>query len=242
MWSIYRQEIRSLFSSLIAYIVIGFFLLVMALMTWVFPEYSVLDYPYASLESFFRLGPTILTIMIPAITMRSFAEESQTGTLDLLLTRPITLAQLVWGKYFAYLSLVLLTLLPTLIYFISLKSLAATPAMVDGGESLSEYLGLALQAASFTGIGMLASTLSTNQIIAFIAGVFMCFILQWGFVFISKLPGWVGSWDYMIQQFGIDAHYTSISRGVIDSRDLLYFFTLILLSVEASFMVLASRN
>ncbi|HQU52867.1 MAG TPA: gliding motility-associated ABC transporter permease subunit GldF, partial [Saprospiraceae bacterium] len=154
----------------------------------------------------------------------------------------ITLAQLVWGKYFAYLSLVLLTLLPTLIYFLSLKSLAATPAMVDGGETLSEYLGLALQAASFTGIGMLASTLSTNQIIAFIAGVFMCFILQWGFVFISKLPGWVGSWDYMIQQFGIDAHYTSISRGVIDSRDLLYFFTLILLSVEASFMVLASRN
>ena len=242
MWSIYRQEIRSLFSSLIAYIVIGFFFFFLGLMTWVFPEYSVLDYPYASLESFFRLAPTILTIMIPAITMRSFAEESQTGTLDLLLTRPITLAQLVWGKYFAYLSLVLLTLLPTLIYFISLKSLAATPAMVDGGESLSEYLGLALQAASFTGIGMLASTLSTNQIIAFIAGVFMCFILQWGFVFISKLPGWVGSWDYMIQQFGIDAHYTSISRGVIDSRDLLYFFTLILLSVEASFMVLASRN
>ncbi|MCB0599919.1 MAG: ABC transporter permease subunit [Saprospiraceae bacterium] len=242
MWSIYRKEIRSLFSSLIAYIVIGFFLLVMGLMTWVFPEYSVLDYPYASLESFFRLAPTILTIMIPAITMRSFAEESQTGTLELLLTRPITLAALVWGKYLAYLSLVLITLLPTLIYYISLKSLAATPAMVDGGETLSAYLGLALQAASFTGIGMLASTWSSNQIIAFITGVFMCFILQWGFVFISKLPGWVGTWDYIVQQFGIDAHYSSISRGVIDSRDLLYFFTLILLSVEASHMVLASRT
>ncbi|MEZ4895773.1 MAG: ABC transporter permease subunit [Saprospiraceae bacterium] len=242
MWSIYRKEITALFSSLIAYIVIGFFLLIMGLMTWVFPEYSVLDYPYASLESFFKLAPTILTIMIPAITMRSFAEEAQTGTLELLLTRPITLKALVWGKYLAYLSLVLVILIPTLIYFFSLKALAATPAMVDGGETLAAYLGLAFQAACFTGIGLLASALTTNQIIAFISGVFMCFLLQWGFEFISKFPFWVGTWDYLIQQFGIDAHYTSISRGVLDSRDLLYFLTIVLLSVEASRMVMALRR
>ncbi len=242
MWSIYRKEFISYFSSLIGYVVIGFFLLVLGLMLWVFPDYSILEFPYASLEPLFNLAPTILMILIPAITMRSIAEEKSSGTIEFLFTKPISLWQLVWGKYLANFSLVLLTLIPTLLYFISILALAASSDTIDKGTILSSYLGLILLAGVFTAIGLFTSSITNNQIIAFILGIFMCFTIHWAFQFISGLPVFVGSLDYIIQQMGIESHYQSIKRGVLDSRDLIYFLSIIGLFVYLSKLILEKRK
>ena len=225
MWSIYKKEFNSFFSSLVGYVVIGFFLLIMGLMLWVFPDFSILEYPYASLEPLFNLAPTILTFLIPAITMRAFAEEKSSGTIEFLLTKPISRWKLVWGKFLSNYTLVLFTLVPTLLYFITIMALAASEDMIDKGTIISSYIGLFLLAALFTALGLFASSLGANQIVGFILGVFLCFLVYWGFDFISSLSIFVGNADYAIQQLGIDSHYQSIKRGVLDSRDLLYFIS-----------------
>lgn len=227
MLSIFYKEINTFFSSLIGYIVIGVFLVFMGLMLWVFPDYSLLKYSYASLDAFFEIAPLVFLFLIPAITMRTFAEEKQTGTIELLMTRPLRDWEIVLGKFFACWSLVIFALLPTLLYYYTMHELGSPKGNLDSGATLGAYLGLTLLGGTFVAIGLLASSLTKNQIIAFITALFFCFLFYWGFDFLSRLPIFFGKTDDIVQMIGIDYHYASISRGVLDTRDLIYFLSVI---------------
>jgi ABC-2 type transport system permease protein len=226
MWSIYKKEINSFFSSLIGYIVVGVFLVFTGLMMFVFPDTSLLNYNYATLSQLFELAPLIFLFLIPAITMRSFAEENQNGTIELLVTKPLTDFHIVFGKFLACLTLVLFALIPTVLYYITVYQLGSPVGNLDSGAILGSYIGLLFLGGVFVAIGLFASSLANNQIVGFILATFLCFILYYGFFFFSKLPVFVGRVDDVVQMIGIDYHYASISRGVIDSRDVIYFVTL----------------
>ncbi len=227
MLSILHKELNVFFSSLTAYVVIGVFLVTMGLFLWVFPDYSVLDYCYATLEQLFSLAPWIFTFLIPAITMRTLAEEKQTGTIEFLMTKPVKSSSVILGKYLACVLLIIFALLPTLLYYYTIYTLGSPVGNLDSGAVWGSYLGLVLLGATYASIGMFASSLTHNQIVAFMLAAFLCFIFHWGFYYISSLPFFIGSLDSIIQNLGIESHYLSISRGVIDSRDIIYFFTVI---------------
>lgn len=229
MWTVFKKEVQTFFSSLMAYVVIGFYLLVTGTMLWVFPDYSILEFPYASLEPYFSLAPYLLAMLIPAITMRSFAEEVQSGTFELLLTKPITLGKLISGKYLANLFLVLLTILPSLVYYFSLRNLAVSPQSLDHGEILMAYVALFFLGALFTAGGIFSSALTSSQIVAFLLGVMICFVLQFVFPLLSKLPVLFGGIDFILVQLGSEYHYQSLSRGVLDIKDIIYFLSAIAL-------------
>jgi ABC-2 type transport system permease protein len=199
-------------------------------------EDNILDFGYASLDRFFLLAPWLLLLLIPAITMRSFAEEFRTGTYELLATQPITKAQLVAGKYVGALLVVIVALLPTLVYAVAVESLA-TGQGLDIGAVLGSYLGLVLLSSVFTMIGVYCSSLTANTVVAFLLALVACALLYYGFAATSRLPVFSGGADYWIEWLGIDQHYQSISRGLIDSRDLIYFISMVLL-----FFVLTIRN
>lgn len=226
MFTIFLKEINTFFSSLIGYIVIGVFLGILGLIMFVFPDTSLLNYNYATLDQLFDIAPMVFVFLIPAVTMRSFAEENQTGTIELLATRPLSDLQIVLGKYSACLALVVFALLPTLLYYFTVYQLGSPKGNLDSGAIMGSYLGLVFLAAAFVAIGTFASSLTNNQIVGFILATFLCFIFHWGFFFFSKLPIFVGKGDDIVQMIGIDYHYMSISRGVIDSRDVIYFLTL----------------
>jgi ABC-2 type transport system permease protein len=241
MWSILKKEVSGFLSSLIAYISMIVFLLVMGLFVWVFPDTSILEYGFASLDSFFGVAPWIFLFLIPAITMRSFSEENKSGTIELLVTRPITDLQIILGKYFAGLIIVLVTLLPTLLYYYTIYQLGATKGNVDSGAVIGSYIGLIFLAASIVSIGIFASSISDNQIVAFILAVFISFICFAGFDSFSKLDLF-GKVDNIIAQLGINDHYQSMSRGVVDSRDLIYFLGFIGFFILLTKTVLESRK
>ena len=242
MLHIFYKEINTFFSSLIGYMVIGLFLVFMGLLLWVFPDYSLLKYQVASLDALFEIAPLVFLFLIPAVTMRSFAEEQQSGTMELLLTRPLRDLEIVLGKFLACWLLVLFALLPTLLYYYTMHQLGAPPGNLDSGAIAGSYLGLALLAGAFTAIGMMASALTNNQIVAFVLAVFLCFVFYWGFDFISRLPVFLGKTDDLVQMIGIDYHYASISRGVLDSRDVLYFLSIMAAFLAACQLALASRK
>ena len=225
MGSIFLKEVNSIFSSLIGYVVIAVFLLLLGLTMWVFPDYSVLSYNYATLQQLFDIAPLIFLFLIPAITMRSFAEENQTGTIELLATRPIRDLSIVVGKFLAGLVLVLFALLPTLLYYYTIVKLGNPQGNIDGGAVMGSYFGLIMLACVFIAIGIFSSSLTNNQIVSFVLAMFLCFIFYFGFSFISTLPIFVGTLDSLVQKLGIEYHYQSISRGLIDTRDLIYFIT-----------------
>lgn len=227
MWHIYLKELTSFFSSLIGYVVIAIFLLFLGLVIWVFPDYSILYFYYATLDQLFEISPLIFLFLIPSITMRGFSEEIQSGTLEVLQSKPLTNWDIVLGKYLASITLVIFALIPTLLYYYSVYDLGSPKGNIDAGAVLGSYMGLLLLAASFAAIGILASSWSNNQIVAFLLAAFMCFIFYWGFLFLSKLPVFVGSLDDMVQWLGIDHHYRHISQGLIDTRDVVYFGSVI---------------
>lgn len=239
MLSIYRKEISSFFSSLIAYLVIGVFLLITGLFMWVFTDTSILEYNYAGLEQLFSLAPIIFVFLIPAITMGSFSDENQKGTIELLLTKPITDSEIVLGKFFAYWTLAILALIPTVVYYYSVHQLGSPVGNVDGGATIGSYIGLMFLAGAFVAIGMLASSLTQNQIVAFILSLFLCFFMHWAFFYISKLPIFIGRVDDIVDRIGINYHYISISNGLIDSRDIIYFISVIFFFLV---LTLASLN
>ncbi len=241
MLAIFKKEIRSFLSSLIAYVVIMVFLLGIGMFMWVFPDTNVLDYGYADLETLFRLGPYIFLFLIPAITMRTFAEEKKSGTLELLLTRPISDWDLILGKYFSSLVLVLFALLPTLIYYYSVYQLGNPVGNIDSGGTLGSYLGLILLGAAFTAIGIFASSLTENQIVAFILAFFLCFTLYQGMASLTSFYD-ASYMSYFLVQLGIDHHYQAIRKGLVDSRNVLYFLSLIVLMLMATRLVLQSRK
>jgi len=242
MFSLLKKEIQAFLGSLIGYIVIVVFITIMGLIMWVFPgDLNVLDNEYASLNPLFNMAPWIFMFLIPAVTMRLFADENRSGTIELLLTKPLTDMQIILSKYFAGLLLVLFSLLPTLIYYASVYYLGAPQGNLDVGGTWGSYLGLLFLASGFVAIGLFASALSDNQVIAFIIAVFMSFIVFIGFDFISSLELF-GGVDLLIMKLGINEHYASMSRGVIDSRDALYFISLIIFFLLLCRLKLSSRK
>ncbi len=227
MISILKKEFNSFFSSPIAYLVIGVFLLLNGLFLWVFDDdFNLLNAGFADLNSFFYLSPWILLFLIPAITMKMFSDEFQTGTIELLQTQPITNWKIVFVKFLASLLLIVIAIIPTFVYIYSISELGNPVGNIDLGSTFGSYLGLLLLSASYAAIGLYTSTLSKNQIVAFILGVFIIFLLYYGFDAAASL---FGSSGYSIQLLGINEHFKSIGRGVIDSRDLIYFFSIIAL-------------
>ena len=235
MLSICKKELRQFFSSLTGYIAIIVFLLVNGLMLFFFRD-NILDFGYATLDRFFELAPWILLLLIPAITMRSLAEEFNRGTFEILQTRPITRWQIVGGKYLGSLFVVLIALIPTIIYYVSIQQLASTEG-IDTGATIGAYIGLFFLAAVFTSIGICVSSFTSNAVVAFIISLIACALLYYGFSAISQLAAFSNGADYYIEMLGIDFHYRSISRGVIDSRDIIYFLSMIFL-----FLSLTNRN
>jgi ABC-2 type transport system permease protein len=229
MFSVFKKEVTSFFSSLIGYIAIIVFLLATGLFLWVFPDsdYNIFSYGYATLEGLFNLAPWVFMFLIPAITMRSFSEEIKGGTLEILTTRPLSEVQIILGKYFAAMFLVAFSLIPTVVYYITVYQLGIVKGNIDSGVVLGSYLGLFLLAGAFAAIGIFASSLTGNQIVAFMLAVFLCFFCYFAFVSLSRLGLFVGKIDDIIQSIGIDAHYLSIRRGVIDTRDVIYFLSFI---------------
>ncbi len=236
MWMICKKEWNQFFSSLTGYIALIVFLLLNGLMFFVFPDSSLLDFGYASLDGFFSLAPWILLFLIPTITMRSLADEYKAGTFEILKTLPLSASQIVWGKFFGALFIILLALIPTTIYAFSLQHLSAAGG-IDVGATTGSYIGLFLLGAVFTSVGLCASGFANNTVVAFISGAFVCLILYSGFDALSQLPFFSNGLDYYIQMLGINFHYKSISKGVIDIRDIIYFFAMIIF-----FIALTKRN
>ncbi len=241
MIQVLSKEFNSFLNSLIAYVVIGVFLIAMGLLMWVFPETSVLEYGYADMETLFRLGPYVLIFLIPAITMRSFAEEKKAGTIELLITKPLSDWDIILGKFLACFLLVCCALLPTIIYYVSVYKLGATPGNIDTPGVIGSYIGLVLLGAVFCAVGILASSLTRNQIVAFIIAAFLCFILFSGFESLSALNVWSAN-ALLIKQLGLVEHYQSLGRGLIDSRDVIFFGTVILVMLSLTKLNLSIRQ
>lgn len=240
MLSIYKKEIAAYFNSLTGYLVIGLFLLITGLLLWVFPDTSVVDYGYATLESFFQLSPYLFMFLIPAVTMRSIAGEKTDGTWELLLTRPLRMWHLIGGKYLGSLTVVLLALLPTFIYGYSLYRLALPEGNVDTGALVGSYLGLVFLGAVFVAIGLFTSALSRNAIVSFLIALLLSFLLFYAFDALSTMPA-AATQAYWISRLGAQSHYEAISRGVLDSRDALYFISIIGIFLGGTHAVL-NRN
>jgi ABC-2 type transport system permease protein len=226
MWSICKKELNQFFSNLTGYIAIILFLLINGLFLFMLNDSSIFEFGYASLDKFFELAPWIFMFLVPAITMRSLADEFKAGTFEILKTKPLSSWQIVCGKYFSILIVLLLAVVPTIIYIITIKALSAQGG-IDSGGILGSYTGLFLLAAVFAAIGLCCSGFTNNAVVAFLISAFSCLVLYFGFNAISKLAFFTNGADYYIEMLGIDFHYRSISRGVLDSRDLVYFLSLI---------------
>ena len=239
---LFRKEIQGFFSSLTGYLVIAVFLAVTGLCLWVFP--GVLNIPesgYASLDSLFYIAPWVFLFLVPAITMRSFAEEIKTGTIELLLTKPISEGQLTAAKFLAAVALVLIALSPCVVYIISVWRLGNPPGNLDTGATYGAMMGLMLLGAVYAAIGTFASSLTDNQVIAFIAAALTCFVFYEGLDALAQLISTADIQD-LVSWLGIKEHYASISRGVADFRDLVYFFGVMLLFLLLTRLKLQSRK
>ncbi|MBG0860313.1 MAG: gliding motility-associated ABC transporter permease subunit GldF [Bacteroidales bacterium] len=242
MFAIFRKEISDFFSSFTGYIVIVVFLLFNSLFMWVFPgEWNILESGYAGLDTLFFLSPWVFLFLVPAVTMKTFAEEKRLGTIELIFTRPVTEREIIWGKYFASVILVLLALLPCLIYYFSVFNLGETPGNLDRGGTWGAFIGLFFLAAIYASAGIFASSLTDNQVVAFIVAVLLSFVLYSGFDSFAYLPG-LKKLDEFVINLGINEHYKSISRGVLDIRDIAYFLAVIVIFNEATRLVLLSRK
>jgi len=242
MLTLLKKEVRGFLSSLIGYIVIAVFLLINGLFLWVFAsDFNILDFGFASLDGLFMMAPFVFLFLIPAITMRSFADEHRSGTIEFLLTKPLTDLQIILAKYFAGLALVVFSVLPTLIYFYSVYQLGLPKGNIDTGGMWGSYIGLLFLGAAFVAIGLFASSISGNTIVSFIVAVFMSLFVYVGFDFIHSLDLF-GSVDLFIKSLGINAHYHSMSRGVIDTRDVVYFVSLIAFFVLLTKLSIESRK
>ncbi len=240
MWSICKKELHQFFSNLTGYIAIILFLLVNGIFLFVLKDSNLFDFGYATLDKFFELSPWILIFLVPAITMRSLSEEFKTGTFEILKTKPLSNWQIVAGKYFSILAVMLFVIIPTFIYIFTIKSLSAAGA-IDGGGIAGSYIGLFILAAVFAAISLCCSSFTNNAVVAFLVSAFVCLVLYFGFNALSKLPLFLGGADYYIEMAGIDFHYRSISRGVLDSRDVLYLLSLIFLFLLVTVQNLRKR-
>ena len=232
MKSILFREIKSFFGSPVGYLVIAIFLIINGLFLWVFEgDFNILNSGFADLSPFFTISPWILIFLIPAVTMRSFSDEKKQGTLELLLTKPISLWQIVNGKFLGAMLLIVIAIIPTFIYVYAISGLGMPEGNFDLGSTIGSYFGLLFLIASYTSIGIFTSTLSENQIVAFILSVFLCFIFYFGFEGLSQV---FKTFENTISAFGMDNHFKSLGRGVIDTRDILYFVSVTFLFLSFS--------
>ncbi|MBI9037069.1 MAG: gliding motility-associated ABC transporter permease subunit GldF [Bacteroidales bacterium] len=237
-----KKEINGFLSSLTGYIVIIIFLIITGLFLWVLPiDFNILDFGYANLDSLFMLAPFVFLFLIPAITMRMFSDEKKSGTIEILLTQPLSDTQIIIAKFFAGLSLVIFSLLPTLIYFFSVYQLGFPPGNIDTGGTWGSFIGLFFLGASFVSVGLFASSLTDNQIVSFIIAIFLTGIAYMGFDIIYSFDLF-GNIDLFIKSLGINAHYISMSRGVIDTRDIIYFISFIAIFILLTKISLESRK
>ena len=242
MVTLFKKEISTFLNSFIGYVVIAVFLLINGLFLWVFPtDFNLLDFGYASIDSLFMLGPFVFLFLIPAITMRLFSDERKSGTIEILLTKPLTDTKIILAKYLAGLALVVFSLLPTLVYAFSIYQLGIPKGNMDMGGMWGSYIGLFFLGASFVAIGLFSSSISDNQIVSFIIAVFLSGFVYMGFEFIYSLELF-GNVDLMIKSLGISEHYASISRGVVDSRDVIYFLSIIAFFIILTKISLESRK
>lgn len=240
MKSIFFKEIKSFFGSLVGYLVIAIFLLITGLFLWIFDgDFNILNSGYADLNPFFSLAPWVLLFLIPAVTMRSFSDEKKQGTLELLLTKPISISELVIGKFLGAVFLIFLAIVPTFLYVWIIYSNGLPYGSIDLGNTAACFFGLFFLIFAYAAIGIYASTLSENQIVAFIIAVFLCFVFYIG---LEELSTKVGIFSDYVDSIGISAHYRSIGRGVIDSRDVLYFLSLIIIFLLATVLNLKSEK
>ena len=235
MFAIIKREINSFFSSTIGYLVIAVFLVINGLFLWVFSgNYNILDAGFADLSPFFELAPWVLLFLIPAVCMRAFSDEMKMGTLELLLTKPLTLKQVVLGKYFGAVILILIALIPTVLYVFTVSELGNPAGNWDVGSTIGSYIGLLFLVLAYTSIGIFSSTLSQNQIVAFIIAVFLCFALYYGFDGVSSA-------SFNISELGMKAHFDSVARGVLDTRDLIYFFSVTVFFIALTVLKLKQK-
>lgn len=242
MKSLLLKEIRSFLNSLTGYLVVAVFLLITASFLWLFKgSFNILDGAYAGLDNLFLIAPWVFMFLIPAITMRMFSDEKRTGTMEWLLTKPVSDMGIVWAKFLAGMVLVLFALLPTLLYVYTVYELGNPTGNLDMAGTAGSYIGLFLLAASYVSIGLFGSAVTDNPIVSFILGMFLCFFFYFG---LDELGSYslFGPLDAFILQLGINEHYTSLSRGVIDSRDALYFLTLSLVFLLGTRLILQSRK
>jgi len=240
MKALYLKEIRSFLSSVIGYVFILIFLITSGLFHWVISyDTNLLEGAESDLIPFFNLSPTIFLILIPAITMRSIAEERKNGTIELLFTRPISDLNVLLAKYFAGVTLVIIALIPTIVFYISMHFLGNPIGVIDDGATITSYVGLILLGASFVAIGIFSSSLTSSQIVAFILSMFLCWIFYNGLTLLGSF-NLMGDFDFIIKYLGMSYHYDSIQRGVIDSSDIVYFFSLIFLFIAGSLTVIKS--
>ncbi|MGB5818863.1 MAG: gliding motility-associated ABC transporter permease subunit GldF [Saonia sp.] len=242
MFAIFKREIQSFFSSSIGYLVVGLFLILNGLFLWVFKgPFNIFEYGFADLGNFFLLVPWVFLFLIPAITMKSFSEEKKLGTLELLFIKPLTIGQTVGGKFLGTNTLAIMAVAPTLLYVYCISQLGTTVGNMDTGVVLGSYFGLLFLIGTYTAIGLFASTLSENQIVAFIIGMVLCFLCYYGFEGLATLFS-SGSTSIFIQQLGMKSHFDSISRGVLDTRDLIYFIGLTLFFLFLTVVQLKNLN
>ncbi len=242
MRSIFIKEINSFFSSIVGYVALLVFLIACGLFLWIIPQYSILEYGYASMDRFFSIAPWLLLLLVPAVTMRSFADEFRTGTIEWLYTKPVTDIDIIVGKYLATLALIAFAILPTLIYVYTISVLSFPDIGLDTGAIIGSYIGLFCLAATFAAVGIFCSSLTANQVVGFLISLLSCYLLYTGFEQLSKLPNFSEGIDYYLSMIGMEFHYNSISRGVIDSRDVVYFLSVIILFVSLTRYSLNSRT
>ncbi|PCJ95763.1 MAG: gliding motility-associated ABC transporter permease subunit GldF [Flavobacteriaceae bacterium] len=242
MFAIYKREIQSFFTSSIGYLIISLFLGLCGLFLWVFKgQFNLFEYGFADLSKFFLLVPWVFLFLIPAITMKSFSEEKKQGTLELLFIKPLSLWETVLGKFFGTTTLTIIAIIPTFLYVYSISQLGTTVGNLDMGVIFGSYFGLLFLITSFTAMGLFASTLSENQIVAFIVGALLCFIFYYGFDGLSTLFQNDTAW-LTIQYMGMKSHFDSIAQGVLDTRDLIYFIGLTLFFLYLTVVQLKNHN
>lgn len=242
MIALLTKEIRTFLSSIIGYIFMLIFLLVNGLFLWIFSfNTNVITGGYADLSHFFQLSPILFILLIPAITMRSFSEERRTGTIELLFTKPISDFSIIFSKYLAGLILVFITLLPTLIYYVSVHYIGDPVGSIDDGATIASYIGLLLMGGCFVAIGIFVSALTNSQIVAFILALFLSWFLFLGIDLVANYSQ-VGNLDLVMRNFGLQEHYESIQRGVVDTRDMIYFLSFIGIFLYATYVKLQSRK
>ena len=234
MFAIFKKELWSYFGNWSAWIIIAAFSLIGTLFLFFFENDSnIFDIGTASLQSYFVLVPWLLMFIIPAISMKTLAEEQQSGTLNWLFSQPVKISEIIGGKFLAVWLVGILCLLPSLVYLYTVYVLGVPEGNIDMGATLGSYFGLILLIAAFSAVGVLASSLSQNQIMAYLLGVFMCFILYFG---IEQLASYklLGGADYVLSNLGFYKHFLGFTRGLIDSRDVFYFLLMITLCLFLS--------